>query len=374
MAVDIGPKIGIEGESEFRKQLKNVNEQIKTLGSEMKVVESAFEGQEKSEEALTAKSRVLTEEIGKQREKVDLLSKGLQESAEKYGENDEKTLKWQQAVNNATAELYKMENQLDKTTAELNGEATGADKAGDETEEAGKKAKDSDKNWKALGDTVAAVAAGMAAAAAAAAAAIVGAGKALADFAVSGANYADDILTMSSVTGMSTEKLQELQYAADLVDVSVDTITGSMKKNLSSMSKAAQGNEATAEAYKKLGVAVLDANGNLRDDETVYWELIDALGQVEDETQRDLIAMELLGKSASDLNPLIEAGADDMKALGVQAHNAGYVLDEETLGAFGEFDDQMQKLGSGADAAKRAMGTVLLPVLTEQMRHQNLLQ
>lgn len=365
MAVDIGPKIGIEGESEFRRQLKNVNEQIKTLGTEMKVTELAFSGQEKSEAALTAQSKLLNDQIALQKEKVEALTKGLQESAEKYGENDEKTLKWQQAVNNATAELYKMENQLDKTTAELNGEATGADKAGDETEEAGKKAKDSNKNWKALGDTVAAVAAGMAAAAAAAAAAIVGAGKALADFAVSGATYADDILTMSSVTGMSTEKLQELQYAADLVDVSVDTITGSMKKNLSSMSKAAKGNEATAEAYKKLGVAVLDANGNLRDDETVYWELIDALGQVEDETQRDLIAMELLGKSASDLNPLIEAGAEDMKALSVQAHNAGYVLDEDTLGAFGEFDDQMQKLGSGADAAKRAMGTVLLPVLTE---------
>lgn len=365
MAVDIGPKIGIEGESEFRKQLKNVNEQIKTLGSEMKVVESAFEGQEKSEEALTAKSRVLTEEIGKQREKVDLLTKGLKESAEKYGENDERTLKWQQAVNNATAELNKMENQLDKTTAELNDEAAGADKAGDETEEAGKQAKESEGNWKGLGDTVAAVGAAMAAAAAAAAAAIVSAGKALADFAVSGAAYADDLLTMSTVTGMSTEKLQELQYAADLVDVSVDTITGSMKKNLASMSKAQKGNEATAAAYEKLGVAVTDANGNLRDDETVYWELINALGQVEDETQRDVLAMELLGKSASDLNPLIEAGADKMAELAEDAHKAGYVLDNETLDAFGEFDDQLRKLDKGAEAAKNAMGTILLPVLTD---------
>ena len=365
MAVDIGPKIGIEGESEFRKQLKTVNEQIKTLGSEMKVVESAFEGQEKSEEALTAKSRVLTEEIGKQREKVDLLTKGLQESAEKYGENDEKTLKWQQAVNNATAELNKMENQLDKTAAELNDEAAGADKAGNETEEAGTQAKESEGNWKGLGDTVAAVGAAMAAAAAAAAAAIVSAGKALADFAVSGAAYADDLLTMSSVTGLSTEKLQELQYAADLVDVSVDTITGSMKKNLASMRKAADGNEATAAAYEKLGVAVTDANGNLRDDETVYWELINALGRVEDETQRDILAMDLLGKSATDLNPLIEAGADTMKALSVQAHQAGYVLDEETLDAFGELDNQLRKLDKGAEAAKNAMGTILLPVLTD---------
>ena len=365
MAAEIGPKIKLSGESEFKKQINAVNDQVKTLGTEMKVVEAAFIGQEKSEEALTAKSKVLTETIDKQREKIDLLSKRVQEASDAYGENDSRTLKLQQDLNKATAELYKMENQLDKTTGELKDEAEGADKAGDETEEAGKQAKDSEGKWKGLGDTVAAVGAAMAAAAAAAAAAIVSAGKALADFAVSGAAYADYLLAMSTVTGMSTEKLQELQYAADLVDVSVDTITGSMKKNLASMSKAQKGNEATAAAYKKLGVAVTDANGNLRDDETVYWELINALGQVEDETQRDVLAMELLGKSASDLNPLIEAGADTMKALGVQAHNAGYVLDEETLDAFGEFDDQLRKLDKGAEAAKNAMGTILLPVLTE---------
>lgn len=365
MAAEIGPKIKLSGESEFKKQINAVNDQVKTLGTEMKVVEAAFMGQEKSEEALTAKSKVLTETIDKQREKIDLLSKRVQEASDAYGENDSRTLKLQQDLNKATAELYKMENQLDKTTAELKDEATGADKAGDETEEAGKQAKESVGNWKGLGDTVAAVGAAMAAAAAAAAAAIVSAGKALADFAVSGAAYADDLLTMSTVTGMSTEKLQELQYAADLVDVSVDTITGSMKKNLASMSKAAKGNAATAEAYEKLGVAVLDANGNLRDDETVYWELINALGQVEDETQRDVLAMELLGKSAADLNPLIEAGADKMSELADDAHKAGYVLGDEALAQFGEFDDQLRKLDKGAEAAKNAMGTILLPVLTD---------
>ena len=365
MGIDIGPKIGIEGESEFRKQIKQVNAEIKTLGTEMQVTQAAFAVQEKSEEALTATSKVLNEQITKQKEKIDLLSKGLKESADKYGENDEKTLKWQQAVNQATTELYKMEGQLEDTTKELKGEADSADKAGKETKEAGEDAEKSGDGWKALGKTVEAVGAAMAAAAAAAAAAIAEAGKALVSFTVDGAAYADDILAMSSVTGMSTEKLQELQYAAELVDVSVDTITGSMKKNLAAMTKVQNGNEAMTEVYKKLGVEVLDANGNLRDDETVYWELINALGQVTDETERDALAMQVLGKSASDLNPLIEAGADTMKALSVQAHNAGAVLSEDTLDAFGEFDDQLQKLDAGATAAKNAMGTILLPVLTE---------
>ncbi len=365
MAVDIGPKIKLTGESEFQKQLKQVNTQVKTLGTEMKAVESAFIGQEKSTEALTAKSKVLNEQIDKQREKFNLLSKRLEEASKLYGENDERTQKLQQELNKTTTELNKLEHELETTTKELNGEAEGADKAGDETEEAGKQAKESEGHWKGLGKTVEAVGAAMAAAAAAAAAAIAEAGKALVNFAVDGAAYADDILTMSSVTGVSAEKLQELQYAAELVDTSVETITGSMTKNLKSMDSAAKGTGAAAEAYAKLGISVTDAAGNLRDDETVYWELIDALGDVEDETERDLLAMTLLGKSAKDLNPLIEAGADTMKALSVQAHNAGAVLSEDALDAFAEFDDQLAKLDSGAQAAKNALGTILLPVLSE---------
>lgn len=365
MGVDIGPKIGLQGESEFRKQISQVNTQIKTLGAEMKMTEAAFEGQEKSTEALTTKSRILRDEIEKQTAKIDLLSKGLQESATKYGENDEKTQKWQQAVYNAQAELSKMERELQSTTTELNKEAEGADKAGKETKESGDEAKSAEGNWKALGDTVAAVGAAMAAAAAAAAAAIAEAGKALVGFTVDAAGYADDVLSMSTVTGMSTEKLQELQYAADLVDVSVDTITGSMKKNLSSMTKAQGGSKDMTAAYQKLGVAVTDSDGKLRNSETVYWELINALGQVDDQTERDSLAMQVLGKSATDLNPLIEAGADKMGELADEAHAAGYVMSEDTLEAFGNFDDQLQRLDKGTTAAKNALGTILLPMLSD---------
>lgn len=116
MAVDIGPKIGIDGEAEFRKSLQNINQQLKTLGSEMNAVTSAFGDNADSEDALTAKSSVLTKQIEAQQKKIDELNKGLTASAEKYGENDTRTLKWQQAVNDANAELSSMKNQLGKTT------------------------------------------------------------------------------------------------------------------------------------------------------------------------------------------------------------------------------------------------------------------
>lgn len=349
MAVDIGPKIGIQGENEFRAQIRGINDQLKTLGTEMSATTSAFDKNDKSQKNLVAQTKILNEQITLQKDKLSQLQKGLEESTKLYGESDSRTLKWKQAVNNATTELNKMEGQLKNTNEQIKADRLEKFKDG----------------WEKLGAAVGVTAGALAAAATAAGAAIAGAGQALAGFTADGAEYADTVLTMSTVTGIATDDLQGYQYAAGLVDVSVETLTGSMKKNLQSMSKAADGNSSMAAAYEALGVSVTNADGSLRDSETVYWELIDALGQVDDETQRNALAMDVLGKSATDLNPLILAGSDTMKQLKDEAQDAGYILSGDALTAFGEFDDQLNKLKSGTDAAKNALGTVLLPVLTD---------
>lgn len=112
MAYDIGPKIGVDGESEFRRQLQQVNTSIKTLGSEMKAVTSAFIGQENSIEALSAQNEVLTKTIDAQKDKLQQQQRFLDQAKEKYGDNAEETQKWQRAVNESTAELNKLEAQL----------------------------------------------------------------------------------------------------------------------------------------------------------------------------------------------------------------------------------------------------------------------
>ena len=121
MPVDIGPRIGIDGEKEFRQQLQNINQQIRTLGSEMKAVTSSFEDGDRSEEALSAQTGVLNRQIDAQRQKLTQLQKGLDAAADKFGEADTKTLRWAQAVNDATADLNKMEAQLNDLDGEMNG-------------------------------------------------------------------------------------------------------------------------------------------------------------------------------------------------------------------------------------------------------------
>ena len=139
--------------------------------------------------------------------------------------------------------------------------------------------------------------------------------KELYDTTIAAAADVDELIAQSMITGLSTKTLQELQYAENLIDVSVDTITGSLTKLTRNMVSARDGNSSMAESFADLGVSITDTNGNLRSAEAVFYDLIDALGQVENPTERDALAMELFGKSAQDLNPLILQGSDALREL-----------------------------------------------------------
>ena len=372
MADSFGLKIGLEGEKEFKKALADINQSFKVLGSEMKLATSQFDKNDKSAEALTARNKVLNKEIEAQKQKIETLRSALKNAADSFGENDRRTQNWQIQLNNAEAALNGMERELkdnnaalEKASSEFDDAEKQADDFGNEVEDAGKQSEDAGSKFEKLGTVCKAVGAAVGVAFAAVSAAAVAAGKALVDMSVSGATYADTVLTESTVTGIAADKLQEYMYAAELVDVSTETLTKSMAKQIKSMKSATDGSSSYVEAYERLGVAVTDANGNMRDSDTVYWELIDSLGKVQNETERDALAMTLLGKSAQELNPLIEAGAGRMQELGDQARAAGYVISDEMLAAYGALDDNIQYLKVNAEGAKNALGTVLLPVLTE---------
>lgn len=132
MAVDIGPKIGIEGEKEFRDALKSMSTQLKTLDTEMKAVTSAFNANDSSQEKLSAQTDVLTRQLGLQENKISEIQKALDYARANYAENSNEVQRWQQALNNATADLNNTKKQL----GELSG---GVDDVGASMDEAGKK-------------------------------------------------------------------------------------------------------------------------------------------------------------------------------------------------------------------------------------------
>jgi predicted nucleic acid-binding Zn-ribbon protein len=178
------------------------------------------------------------------------------------------------------------------------------------------------------------------------------------------AAFADDLLTLSAQTGIATDELQKMQYAADFVDVSVETMTGSMNKLTRTMSSARDGSKDASEAFKKLHIRITDGQGALRDSNDVFYETIDRLGQIKNETERDALAMKIFGKSAQELNPLIKAGSDRLKELGVEAENLGVIMGEEDLEKAEQFNDALDRMGKVADGLKNSLGLALLPVLT----------
>lgn len=132
MAADIGPKIGIDGEKEFRDALKSMGQQLKTLGTEMKAVTSAFDVDNDSQKKLAAQSDVLTRQLEIQEQRITEIQKALDYARANYAENSNEVQRWQQALNNATADLNNTKKQLGDLE-------NGVDDVGDAMDGAGKK-------------------------------------------------------------------------------------------------------------------------------------------------------------------------------------------------------------------------------------------
>lgn len=176
---------------------------------------------------------------------------------------------------------------------------------------------------------------------------------------------ADDLLTQSSVTGLSTDQLQEYAYMAELVDTDVGTITGSLTKLTRNMDSATAGTGAAYEAFQQLGIDVTNTDGSMRSANDVFNEAIDKLGQVENQTERDALSMALFGRSGQELNPIIDAGSEALDEFRQQAYDMGYVLDNDTLQSLGGIDDNMQVLKNTFDTAKNQIAVALAPVVTD---------
>ncbi len=229
MADNFGLKIGVEGEKEFKKALADINQSFKVLGSEMKLVSSQFDKNDKSVQALSARNNVLNKEIEAQRQKIDTLRSALQNASDSFGETDRRTQSWQIQLNNAEAALNDMERELSDNNAaleeansnygraedaledmdrEMDDVTDSADDMGDEIDEAGDAAEKSESKFKGLGTVLKTVGAAMGAVVVAAGAAAVKLGKEVI------AAYADYEQLVGGVDTLFKDSSQKLQQYA----------------------------------------------------------------------------------------------------------------------------------------------------------------
>ena len=386
----LGESLRGDKEQKYKQSIDQLNASIDVLDAQMRKVAAEYEDSADSADLMAKKNDILTQKIIQQANKVDLLESAFKNATEYYEIGAVETSRWEKELANAEAELYKMENQLKRNTEQMAkaNEETGESaqsmgEIGDAAEEAGKgmgnlgdvvngltsklgiqlpdSMKTSMNGMLQLDTTTVAVAGGFAAVAAA----IVKAEKALISMTKEAASNADDLLTLASVTGTTTDSVQELNYMADLTDVSFDRIKDSLKETTNKMQEAATGTGDAYEAYKRLKVEITNTDGSLRSAQDVFYDTIDALGEMKNKTERDALAMDLMSESAQELNPLIELGSEKMQEYAQEAHDMGYVLDRDALKSLQAVDDAYARLQKTQEGVKNQLAVEFAPYLEE---------
>ena len=366
---NINTKFTLSGEKEYKQAISEIGSGMKVLDSEMRKVSSAYAQNADSVEALNAKNDVLERKISTQAEKIEYLKAALQQSAEKYGEADKRTMQWQTSLNNAEAELNNLNNQFDENKQKIADSSKEMGNLGDVvnglTSKLGIQLPDGMKSSMNAMGSLDAQSLALAGGFAAVAAAIVKAEKALISMTKEAASNADDLLTLASVTGTTTDSVQELNYMADLTDVSFDRIKDSLKETTNKMQEAATGTGDAYEAYKRLKVEITNTDGSLRSAQDVFYDTIDALGEMKNKTERDALAMDLMSESAQELNTLIELGSEKMQEYAQEAHDMGYVLDNDALKSLQAVDDAYSRLQNTQEGVKNQLSAEFAPYLEE---------
>ena len=330
----------------LEKALRKVRSDTKDIDKELKEVNRALKFNPKNTELLAQKQTLL-------KQKVDQTGKSLQDlknlqqqmNAQNVDPGSKEYRELQRAIIETESKLKHFESELQKTAAQ----ASKIYQVGDAFEATGKKIEGAGRAMAPLSRAAGAVAAGLGAVTYKAGA------------------MADDLNTLSKQTGISTHDLQMYAAMADLVDVPVETLAKSQSRLKKSMLTASEGGS-QADYFKQLGVSVTDANGELRDSNAVFEETISALGQMENETERDAIAMAIFGKSANELNPLIEdAGETYAKVADIMAKHGLEPVSQEELDKANEFNDAIDTIKLVFLQAVQIVGTKIAGYLVPLM-------
>ena len=367
----LGARVELDGDKEFKQAISQLNQESKVLASEMKKLQAEYKGNTESTKYLTEAGELLEKRLQQQHEKVKYLQDQLNKATSAERQNADQINQLKIALNNAEAEEYKLQHAIEDNTKALNHQGEEMRGLGDTVDALADKfginlpqgAKDALNGMQSLSaGTVAAMTA-----AAAAIAAVVKTVSDLGKLTLDVAAQVDEYITQSAITGVPTEMLQAWDYAAPLIDTDAETIKGAMTKITKAMGDAAGGSDEAQAKFAALGVSITESDGSLRSAEEVFYDVVDALGQMGTGAERDSIAMDLMGKSAQELNPLFNAGSEALRKYGAEAEAAGYILDEYQIQKLGAVDDAYQKLQLTIEANRKQLAADFAPAAQSAM-------
>ena len=318
--------------NELTRAMKSADDSLAKTKKSLNDVDRALKLDPTNVDLLRQKQDLLRKASDEAKQKIELETKALKEL--KASPDADKTIeqqrKLEREIASTTAELKNYQKELKAVPASL-------DAVGQKTDDLANKT---------------------AALSAASAAALAGLGK----LAYDAGKTADDLNTLSKQTGFTTEDLQKMKYASDLIDVSMEDMTGSLQKMIKQMGSG-------SDAFKTLGISITDSEGNLRNATEVWYETLAALSEVENETQRDTLAMDIFGKSAASLAGVIDDGGAALRAYGKDAKDLGLIMSQDTLNAANDLNDAIDLTKARLEATFLETGAkvaeTVLPIVEE---------
>lgn len=320
-----GITIEIGGDTtKLQKSLSSVDKSLRTTENNLKDINKLLKLDPANTELLTQKQKNLEKAIGDTKTRL----KELKNAQSQFDKGSEEWDTLQREITETEQKLKSLEQEYRDFGSVVSQQMK---VVGDKVKSAGQKVSDFGQKLVPVSTAAAAVGAG------------------LLKLGYNAAKNADELSTLSKQTGISTSELQKMQYAADLVDVSVEDITGALKKMKAKM-------DPSNESFKKLGISVTNADGSLRDATDVFYDCVEALSKIDNETERDQAAMELFGKSADSLAGIVDDGGEALKAYGKEAENLGLILDDDTISALNDTNDTIDKVKNNVTATLGQVG------------------
>lgn len=320
--------------SQFTKGLKDANSSIKDTQKQLKDVDKLLKLDPKNVDLMRQKQELLSKAVEDTKDKLKLLKDQQASMSDEYRNTEE----GKRAYDALQREIVETEQSLKGLEQELKNSNVGWQQFQANAEEVSKKAGEVADKTRAMSAAAAAL------------------GGAMIANALHTGVWADDLNTFSQQTGFTTEQIQKFQYAADRVDVTFDSIRGAAAKMTKQLGSS-------PEKFEALGVAVYNADGTMRDVNDVFFDTLQALSGVENGTERDVLAMDIFGKSANELAGIIDDGGAALNEFGEEAEEAGLILSQDAVDSANTFNDKVDELKAKASQAFLSAGAALADTL-----------
>ena len=401
-----GGSVKLTGESDYRKAIQSITQDLSKMSKELQDQTKDFAQTDKGLEATTKDEKALNDQLKAQEtslakaksalaqytvqvqaqqtrhseltkeyknavKELDKIGKESGETSEEYKKQLEVVSSLEQEMAKSTEEMNESKSAMSKLKSEINtsekvirNTKQEIESLGSKTEESGKKALISKEQFEKLKDVAKGLGIGIAGAVTAIGASAVGAGKALWDMANDVSAVGDNIDKESQKLGISAENYQALSYAMERSGSSIEDIGKGMvniNKNLADVENGVKG---AGKSFDELGVSLKNADGSMKSSEQVLFDSIDALADMENETQRNALAQQIFGKSYQELAPMLNSGSDDLHELMQEAKDYGMVMSDEAVSASAQFQDSLTKMQGTLNGVKNNMIGEFLPGLT----------